>query len=148
VIVLELTKSSCKRNKVWSDLYFLQRLKIYAFLRLWLQQRISEMYSSSWHEPTGNVVICYNGVCFPAFKLNKFINDDGRDEEPLVQRPLNETMLYLWCDKKNFNNIFLLKIYAGKHLFTALVALIMMAGILTWFFGDVYDDLIVSTTFR
>ncbi|CAK8694771.1 uncharacterized protein LOC143446612 [Clavelina lepadiformis] len=81
------------------------------------------------------------------FKLCPAIqrNDDNDPGVDFYQ--LNESMLYQWCHRKNFNNVFLVKTYFRKHLFTAFLAFLMLLAMAVFTVG-IADDVRSSETFR
>ncbi|XP_078484310.1 uncharacterized protein LOC100186235 [Ciona intestinalis] len=105
-------------------------------------------------------MICYENFAsmhhlpyiLSVFNLQAFTPEGGFEDEvyePEIdkQYPLTESLLYHWCNGKNFNNTFLVWNYALKLIFTAVSAFIMLA-VMVWSAIILHDDMAASETFR
>ena len=81
------------------------------------------------------------------FKLCPAIQGNDDNDPGVNFYQLNESMLYQWCHRKNFNNVFLVKTYFRKHLFTAFLAFLMLLAMAVFTVG-IADDVRSSETFR
>uniref|UniRef100_H2ZMD1 Uncharacterized protein n=3 Tax=Ciona savignyi TaxID=51511 RepID=H2ZMD1_CIOSA len=105
-------------------------------------------------------MICYENFAsmhqlpyiLSVFNLTEFTPEGGfgdEEYEPEANKryPLIESLLYHWCNGKNFNNIFLVRQYALKLIFSMVNALVMLT-MMVWCIAILNDDFAASETFR
>ena len=73
---------------------------------------------------------------------------ENKEQKKWADRPLYGAILDIWCEEQNFDKTFLLKVYTGKHIFTAALGMMTLLALVLWLCFSDFVGMINVSTFR